>query len=50
MLDVVGAVGSDLALHGLSYLGVLLLFVGCFGLSRSRSATWPRGARPVAES
>lgn len=27
-----GAVASDLAVHGLAYLGVLLLFVGVFGL------------------
>lgn len=44
-----GAVSSDLALHGLSYLGVLLLFIGCFGLVAFAFGDIAEGARPVAE-
>ena len=43
------AVGSDLAVHGLAYIGVLLFFVGAFGLVvfafGDVAPTW----RPVAE-
>lgn len=49
MSTLVGAIGSDLALHGLSYLGVLLLFVGCFGLVAFAFGDVAEGARPVAE-
>jgi hypothetical protein len=43
------SIGADLAVHGLAYLGVLLLFVGAFGLVAFAfggvEPTW----RPVAE-
>ncbi|QTE30540.1 hypothetical protein [Pengzhenrongella sicca] len=41
--------GSDLALHGLAYLGVLLLFIGVFGLVAFAFADVTPGLRPVAE-
>ena len=43
------AVGSDLAVHGLAYLGVLLLFTGLFGLVAFAFADVTPGLRPVAE-
>ncbi len=43
------AVGSDLALHGLAYLGVLLLFVGCFGLVAFAFGEVAPTLRPLAE-
>ena len=42
-------VGSDLAAHGLAYLGVLLLFVGVFGLVAFAFGDVAPTARPVAE-
>ena len=43
------AVGSDLAANGLAYLGVLLLFVGVFGLVAFAFGDVAEGARPLAE-
>lgn len=43
------AVGSDLAVHGLAYLGVLLLFVGAFGLVVFAFGDVAPRLRPVAE-
>ncbi|MBI1377813.1 MAG: hypothetical protein GC157_10075 [Frankiales bacterium] len=43
------AVGSDLAAHGLAYIGVLLLFVGVFGLVAFAFGDVSEGVRPVAE-
>ncbi|EWT05857.1 hypothetical protein N864_01700 [Intrasporangium chromatireducens Q5-1] len=43
------AIGSDLAVHGLAYLGVLLFFVGAFGLVAFAFADVATGLRPVAE-
>ncbi|WP_407342039.1 DUF2510 domain-containing protein [Pengzhenrongella phosphoraccumulans] len=44
-----GAIGSDLAVHGLAYLGVLMLFVGMFGLVAFAFGEVTPGLRPVAE-
>ncbi|GAA2154437.1 hypothetical protein GCM10009826_14580 [Humibacillus xanthopallidus] len=44
------AVGSDLAVHGLAYLGVLLFFVGAFGLVAFAFGDVAPALRPVAES
>ena len=44
------AVGSDLAVHGLAYLGVLLFFVGAFGLVAFAFGDVARELRPVAEA
>jgi hypothetical protein len=43
------AVGSDLTTNGLAYLGVLLLFVGVFGLVAFAFGDVAEGARPLAE-
>ena len=43
------AVGSDLAVHGLAYLGVLLLFVGVFGLVAFAFGDVAPSVRPLAE-
>jgi hypothetical protein len=43
------SVGSDLATHGLAYLGVLLLFVGVFGLVAFAFGDVAPTMRPVAE-
>lgn len=43
------AVQSDLTLHGLAYLGVLLLFAGVFGLVVFAYGDVSLGLRPVAE-
>jgi hypothetical protein len=43
------AVGSDLAVNGLAYLGVLLLFVGAFGLFVFAFGDVAPRLRPVAE-
>ena len=43
------AVGSDLALHGLAYLGVLLFFVGAFGLVVFAFGDVAPTLRPIAE-
>lgn len=43
------AIGSDLAVHGLAYLGVLLFFVGAFGLVAFAFGEVASGLRPVAE-
>ena len=43
------AVGSDLTVHGLAYLGVLMLFVGMFGLVAFAFGEVTPGLRPVAE-
>jgi len=43
------AIGSDLAVHGLAYLGVLLFFVGAFGLVAFAFGDVAREMRPVAE-
>lgn len=43
------AIGSDLAVHGLAYLGVLLLFVGSFGLVAFAFGDVAPSLRPVAE-
>ncbi|HET7248155.1 MAG TPA: hypothetical protein VFJ07_25335, partial [Streptosporangiaceae bacterium] len=45
----VHAVRSDLAVHGLAYLGVLLLFAGLFGLVAFSFSSLSRELRPVAE-
>ncbi|MCL3861326.1 hypothetical protein [Actinotalea sp. K2] len=42
-------VGTDLTVHGLAYLGVLLLFVGLFGLVAFAFADVAPAMRPVAE-
>lgn len=44
------AVGSDLGVHGLAYLGVLLLFVGVFGLVAFAFGEVTPSLRPVAEA
>lgn len=44
-----GELGADLAMHGLAYLGVLLLFVGVFGLVAFSFGDVAEGLRPVAE-
>ena len=43
------SIGSDLAVHGLAYLGVLLLFVGMFGLVAFAFSEVTPSLRPVAE-
>ena len=43
------SVRSDLAVHGLAYLGVLLFFVGAFGLVAFAFGDVRRELRPVAE-
>ena len=43
------SIGSDLAVHGLAYLGVLLLFVGAFGLVAFAFGGVEPAWRPVAE-
>ncbi|MGN8245716.1 hypothetical protein ACTHAM_002841 [Cellulomonas soli] len=43
------AVGSSLALHGLAYLGVLLMFVGVFGLVAFAFGDVRPAVRPLAE-
>ena len=43
------AVGSDLAVHGLAYLGALLFFVGVFGLVVFAFGDIASGLRPLAE-
>src|SRR5690606_581367 len=43
------AVGSALAVHGLAYLGVLLFFVGLFGLVAFAFNDVSQALRPVAE-
>lgn len=43
------AVGSDVAVHGLAYLGVLLFFVGVFGLVVFAFGDVTPGLRPLAE-
>jgi hypothetical protein len=43
------SVGSDLATHGLAYLGVLLLFVGVFGLVAFAFGDVAPTMRPVGE-
>ncbi|MGB7981190.1 MAG: hypothetical protein WCF36_10415 [Candidatus Nanopelagicales bacterium] len=43
------SVRSDLAVHGLAYLGVLLFFVGAFGLVAFAFGDVQPGLRPVAE-
>jgi hypothetical protein len=45
----VDSVRSDLAVHGLAYLGVLLLFAGLFGLVAFSFSSVRVGLRPVAE-
>jgi hypothetical protein len=42
-------VASDVAVHGLAYLGVLLLFAGTFGFTLFSFNTVRVGLRPVAE-
>ncbi|HEX9122507.1 MAG TPA: hypothetical protein VF984_03990 [Actinomycetota bacterium] len=44
-----GLIASDLAVHGLAYLGVLLLFAGAFGFTLFSFSTVRVGLRPVAE-
>ena len=44
------AVGSDLAVHGLAYLGVLLFFVGAFGLVAFAFGDVAPSMRPLAEA
>ncbi len=44
------AVGSDLAVHGLAYLGVLLFFIGAFGLVVFAFGDVAPTLRPVAEA
>lgn len=44
------AVGSDLAVHGLAYLGVLLFFVGAFGLVVFAFGDVATTLRPLAEA
>lgn len=43
------AVQADLAVHGLAYLGVLLLFAGLFGMVAFSFSSVRVGFRPVAE-
>lgn len=43
------SIGSDLAVHGLAYLGALLLFVGAFGLVAFAFGGVEPAWRPVAE-
>lgn len=43
------AIRSDLAVHGLAYLGVLLFFVGVFGLVAFAFGEFGSGLRPVVE-
>ncbi|WP_035063390.1 hypothetical protein, partial [Cellulomonas bogoriensis] len=43
------SIGRDLGVHGLAYLGVLLLFVGVFGLVAFAFADVAPAMRPVAE-
>ena len=43
------AIGSELAVHGLAYLGVLLLFVGVFGLVAFAFGDVSPSVRPMAE-
>ncbi|HEX6887132.1 MAG TPA: hypothetical protein VF143_03420 [Candidatus Nanopelagicales bacterium] len=43
------SVQSDLALHGVAYLGVLLFFVGAFGLVAFAFGDVQPGLRPLAE-
>ena len=43
------AIGSDLAVHGLAYIGVLLFFVGAFGLVVFAFGDVELTFRPVAE-
>ncbi|HET7820175.1 MAG TPA: hypothetical protein VFL10_01510 [Ornithinibacter sp.] len=43
------AIGSDLAVHGLAYVGVLLFFVGAFGLVVFAFGDVELTLRPVAE-
>ena len=45
----VQTVGSDLAVHGFAYLGVVLFFVGVFGLVVFAFGDVTPGLRPVAE-
>lgn len=47
--DAKGQIGSDIATHGLAYLGVLLMFVGAFGLVAFAFGDVAEGMRPVAE-
>ncbi len=47
--ETVDTVKSDLAVHGLAYLGVLLLFAGVFGLVVWSFGDISRNLRPVAE-
>lgn len=42
-------VASDVAVHGLAYLGVLLLFAGTFGFTLFSFNTVQVGLRPIAE-
>jgi hypothetical protein len=42
-------IASDLAVHGLTYLGVLLLFAGAFGFVLFSFGSVQRSLRPVAE-
>ncbi|MDN5791343.1 MAG: hypothetical protein L0H25_10805, partial [Micrococcales bacterium] len=44
------ALGSDLAVHGLAYLGVLLFLVGAFGLVAFAFGDVSRELRPAAEA
>ncbi len=44
------AVGSDLAVHGLAYLGVLLFFIGAFGLVVFAFGDVAPALRPLAEA
>ncbi|MDQ1536190.1 MAG: hypothetical protein QOE58_583, partial [Actinomycetota bacterium] len=45
----VQSVGTDLAVHGIAYLGVLLFFVGVFGLVVFAFGDVTAGLRPLAE-
>jgi len=45
----VQAVGTDLAVHGIAYLGVALFFVGAFGLVVFAFGDVTPGLRPLAE-
>ncbi len=47
--SAIAAISSELALHGLAYLGVLLLFVGSFGLVAFAFGDVSGSLRPVAE-
>lgn len=46
---MVERLGSEMAVHGLTYLGVLLLFVGLFGLVAFAFGDVAPAVRPVAE-